>query len=197
MPDGRKHGPWTSFDPAAGCRLPIRVAHFLQGRRHGHEVVWRNLCKDGRCVARKEKEGPWSENHPHGLWTVYDADGQPVERGPYFRGLRHGPWLSLARDGKATLTTCNQRDKAVWTVKPGEKAPGACPTEMPDREDDGTRAVSDAEQKASRLVHNAQAAANPKLKLMYLKKAVELVPDNKNYRALLDAALAAQSDNKP
>ncbi len=197
LPDGRKHGPWNIMDRATGCRLPSSQGQFVKGRRHGVETTWRNDCTKKPCTARKGEEGPWADDHRHGIWTIFRDDGTVSERGNWFEGKQHGPWQQFSADRQTVVTICYQVDKVAWQSEPQAvakdgtapaPAPKPCPTVIDKRDDDGTKTVSAAEQKASKMVRMAQASTIAKLRLLYLRKAVALVPANKHYRALLEAA---------
>ncbi len=206
LSDGRKHGPWTIMDRATACRLPASKAHYVNGRRQGVETIWRSDCKHKPCTAFKAEEGPWAGDHRHGIWTIFKQAGGVAERGNWFDGKQHGPWLVYSDDGLTVSTVCYQADKVAWRGEPtpvgkSDAAPqplkAPCPTVIKKRDDDGTKNVSAAEQKASRLVRNAQATTIPKLRVLYLRKAVGLVPGNKHYRTLLEAAQREQAKPSP
>ena len=202
LPDGRKHGPWTAMDRKTDCRLPARKTTYLNGRREGVEVIWANVCVKGKCVATKAKEGGWVGDRQQGQWAFYGADGRVSARGHWFAGKRHGPWREFSDAAKIVTWMCYQDDKEIWRDPPrpvGAAATAArpCPKVMVVAADDGTKKVSAAEQDASRLVRNAQATHIPRLRVLYLRKAVALVPDNKHYRSLLEAAEAAQARPAP
>jgi hypothetical protein len=106
------------------------------------------------------------------------------------------------------VTVCFQVDKVTWTGQPQPvakvaagkdpvPAPKPCATVIDKRDDDGTKNVSAAEQEASKLVRNAQATTIAKLRVLYLRKAVALVPTNKHYRSLLEAAQRGQQKPAP
>ncbi len=93
--------------------------------------------------------------------------------------------------------------ETAWLAKPDTKDAGAMalrkhltrlrPLKYPQLEDAATDMVNvtDAQAKASHQAELAQATQNLVLKVRYLKKAVELDPQNQSYLTLLQAAQAA------
>lgn len=211
LPDGRKQGLWRTMDRATDCKLPLHETQYKDGRRHGAQISWRNTCVKGKCTAQRIEEGHWVDERRQGKWTTFGDGAAVLSSGTWFAGKRHGPWLEFGKGGKVVALICYQLDKEAWRAESPamaaaymanqatptgaatpKGAPNArpCPTSFVAAQEDGTKTVSDAESKASRLVRNAQSTTIVRLKVLYLRKAAALVPTNKQYRIMLEAAEA-------
>ncbi len=194
LEDGRQHGAWTVWSPEQGCELPLRTETFVEGRRNGLAAVWRAHCPvDAKgvklpCEARLAERGALIGGTREGPWEIYDDAGQLFEQGAYLRGRRQGPWRRMA-DSKTAEIVCFRRDQIAWRGAPDtEAAQQPCP--MAIDEGDGTQVVTEAQEQASRFVGLAQRSTNLDLRVRYLRKAVELDPNNAGYRKLLGEAEA-------
>ncbi len=194
LEDGRQHGAWTVWNPDHACALPLRTETFVEGRRDGLAAVWRAHCPvDAKgmklpCEARLAERGALLGGTREGTWQIFDDAGQLFEQGAYLRGRRQGPWLRMA-GGKTAEIVCFRREQIAWRAAPdAEAAQQPCP--MAIDEGDGTQAVTEAQQQASRFVGLAQRSTNLDLRVRYLRKAVDLDPNNAGYRKLLGEAEA-------
>ena len=194
--DNSSNGPRVAFDADTSCRMPKRTEQWVAGRRSGQSVLWRTVCPggaqvgDARCAAHVAEIGAYKDGHQEGPWQIYDAAGALIADRNYQRGRPQGLWRRL-EGGKISEVVCYSAGKETFRAAIGApEALGACAEELAAGADNGVVEVSEAQTKASRLATLAQQTRNIDLRVRYLKKACELVPDNAGYRKLLQTAEA-------
>ncbi len=209
LADGRRHGPWTVYDVSQACRVRQTVSTYHMGRRTGpalHFVCAKPAPPSKRtkgtpppCVEQVLKVGSYRDGKPHGAWLILDEQGRKREHYTVHTGVRHGPFSLYNSKGVRVAAGCHQEGNEVWRYDFLHKDKWATPCNTERKVvakpvGDGTTKVSAAQTKASKLVMLAQQSKRVKLKVMYLKKAVSLAPDNTRYKKLLDAAVAEAAE---
>ncbi len=202
LSDGRKHGTWIVYEQRLKCASRAMHSTYKQGRKHGHEWVWQVVCsgKAGadKCRSLLKEQGDYVQDRRHGTWTEFHDDGKKAAKGPYFKGTKQGPWTLFSTAGRAQTVRCMSDGKQTWedTAAAVAGKARACAVTREEKAGDGTRVISAAEAKASKMVALAQRATKSRLKILYLEKALQLAPDNKRYQKLLEAARKAAVEEK-
>lgn len=202
LTDGRKHGPWIVYEKRLKCQKRALHSNFEQGRKQGTEWVWQLICAGKgpaeKCTSALAEQGPYRDDKRHGAWLEFADNGVKKASGVYFEGTKQGPWTAFDAAKKPTTVTCMNDGKVVWqeAFAATEGKANPCAVTRTKQTGDGTTTVSDNDEKASKLVALSQKATKTKLKVMYLQKAVQLVPGNKQYQQLLEAAKAELAAEK-
>jgi antitoxin component YwqK of YwqJK toxin-antitoxin module len=111
--DGKKHGPWVSYNKDGQLRF---ASTFKNGKQDGPWVgYWNNgqLSQKGTYKDDK-KDGPWVGYHENGQldykgtfkdgkregpWVSHHYYGQLMHKGTFKDGNQDGPWVGFNKDG--------------------------------------------------------------------------------------------------
>lgn len=116
-----------------------------------------------------------------------ESQAQLTEQSKVYRDLA----ASLLETAWKESDTAAQRDSVALEIR--KELTRIKPAEYPPLEAQGEEQLTPQQQEASKLAALAQRAAKPVLKVMYLKKALALDPNNAQLKELLRAAEAEQA----
>ena len=199
LADGRRHGPWTVMNVDHACAYRSTTVSYDHGHKTGPAVQFIVTCKEAtkrrkkRCKEQMIEVGKYANGKRAGQWLILDDRGRKREHYTLTRGIKHGLFSVFNSKGVRVAVGCHQEGAETWRYSWKEKKlwNSPCSTKLKVKPvGDGTSKVSSSQKTASKMVRLAQRTRNQKLKLMYLRKAVGLCPDNKRYSTLLKAAEA-------
>lgn len=203
LADGRRHGPWMQYDVKVACATRTEVLTYDKGRRTGPAARFGAVCTGTGvtqvCREVLTEQGGYLDGKAHGMWLTRDAQGRKRSQSQMHTGVKHGPFYFFNSTGLLIGRGCNFEGAETWRFDFHQKDQWQTPCAservvVKPPTGDGTAKVSEAQTKASKLVRLAQATKLNSLRVRYLRKAVELIPDNAGYKKLLAAAEAEAAE---